>query len=134
MRMLVTPERNNVLMKIIALAKERREVTADEGVVTLSTSAIQDYYDSEENDRERQLSSALYEYLLQLQFEEVKFVQTLMYIGRDESLEENVDAESLYKDVYASLRWDTQELEAEEIVDKMPLDEYLRRGMELMES
>ncbi|MBY0221623.1 DUF3775 domain-containing protein [Sporosarcina aquimarina] len=130
--MFLSPKRKDALMSVISLAKERREVMAEEGIATLSAEAIQDYMDSEEYKKERQLNSAIYEYLMQLPIEEVKFIQTVMYIGRDESLEKNTSAEILFNEVYTSLHWATKKIEAKQIVEKMPLDEYLSRGMELM--
>ncbi|GKV65921.1 MULTISPECIES: hypothetical protein [unclassified Sporosarcina] len=48
-------------------------------------------------------------------------------MGRDETFEDGRDAVSLYNEVYSSLSWTAQM-----IVEKMPLDEYLSRGLELM--
>lgn len=130
--MFLSPKRKDALMSVISLAKERREVMAEEGIATLSAEAIRDHMDPGKYKEERQLSSALYEYLMQLPFEEVKFIQTVMYIGRDESLVKNTYAERLFNEVYASLRWATKDVEAKKIVEKAPLDKYLSRGIELM--
>ncbi|GKV65906.1 MULTISPECIES: DUF3775 domain-containing protein [unclassified Sporosarcina] len=128
--MMMSAERKVILLDMITFAKERRKLTVGEGIMTLSGAT--GFYDSESQIEEWEMSRKMYEYLMRLSFEDVKFVQTVMYMGRDETLEDGGDAVSLYNEVYSSLSWTAQDVEAEMIVEKMPLDEYLSRGLELM--
>ncbi len=88
---------------MITFAKERLKLAVGEGIMTLSGAT--DFYDSESQIEEREMGREMYEYLMQLSFEDVKFVQTVMYMGRDETLEDGGDAVSLYNEVYSSLSW-----------------------------
>ena len=56
-----------------------------------------------------------------------------MYIGRDpEEGDDLLEPESLYSEVFSSLRWDTKEIEIKHISQKTPLNEYLEDGMKLL--
>lgn len=84
----------------------------------------------------RNNNEGLEEYLLGLDFEIVKVVQTIMYIGRDRDYPENSTAEEIYHYNRVGLdnqRWSTKDIEVSQIVSKAPLYDYLRTGFRILE-
>lgn len=78
----------------------------------------------------------LTDYLETLKYEDIKIIQTIMYIGRDTSYgikNEEIDSDKLFQEFYISLTWDENKyIEINQIIEKEPLDKYLTRGMELL--
>lgn len=84
----------------------------------------------------RNNNQGLEEYLLGLDFEIVKVVQTIMYIGRDRDYPENSTPEEIYHYNRVGLdnqRWSTKDIEVSQIVSKAPLYDYLRTGFRILE-
>lgn len=84
-------------------------------------------------------SRTLAEYVDQLTFDEIKFIQIIMYLGRETTEEERLKYSN--KELFESQKrylerksWNTKELEADHIVDKRPLDEYLEKGLKIAEN
>lgn len=73
-------------------------------------------------------------FLDSLDFEDLKFVKTLMYIGRDELTEEEISAEQLYYEVFKSVNWEIKEFEVDTIIEKSPLHIYLWNGIEIIKA
>ncbi|MFJ7839898.1 hypothetical protein ACIQXG_10485 [Lysinibacillus sphaericus] len=76
-------------------------------------------------------------YMYQLTFDEIKFIQTIMYLGRDTTDEERLKYSN--KELFESQKrylerksWSKRELEADHIIAKTPLDEYLQKGLEIV--
>lgn len=104
---------------------------------------------------EAKLGNPLQDYLMHTDFETVKVVQIVMYIGRDyptqirEYREESYDAYHVYenitpvengdglidqwmRDIHGVNGWNTQAIEVNQIVQKLPLDEYLNRAFKIL--
>jgi hypothetical protein len=78
---------------------------------------------------------ALEDYLMQLDFEIIKILQTIMYLGRDKDYS-NRDSP---KDIYLEQRryfdnegWTTKEIEINQMTEKLPLDQYLEEGFKIL--
>lgn len=79
-------------------------------------------------------SGELEKYVNQLSFDEIKFIQIIMYLGRETTDEDRLKYSN--KELFESQQrylekksWSIRELEADHIVAKMPLDEYLEKGL-----
>ncbi|MDM5229912.1 DUF3775 domain-containing protein [Lysinibacillus pakistanensis] len=78
-------------------------------------------------------------YMYQLTFDEIKFIQTIMYLGRDTKDEERLKYSN--RELFESQKrylerksWSKRELEADHIIAKTPLDEYLQKGLEIVKN
>ncbi len=118
--------------EIYLLAKERRleeELTyKDDEAYDL---ADFDIADLEYSEKEK----ALFNLLESLDFESVKIVQTIMYIGRDHDYSKSDTYEVRYRKYRESLDlngWNEKEIEINQIVQKVPLDTYLKDGFEIL--
>lgn len=74
---------------------------------------------------------SLYNYLEALTFDEVKSLQTVMYVGRDFEADD-APASVIYQDMFSALSWNTKEIEINQIVQKVPLANYLRAGKKIL--
>ncbi len=120
------------LKKVYLLAKERHleESTCvdDFTVENLRDTYAKDLsYSAKENE--------LFDVLNGLDFESIKIIQTIMYIGRDHDYDRNDSYETRYKKYRESLDfrgWNEKEIEVDQIVQKVPLDNYLKDGFEIL--
>lgn len=126
-------------MKIVddvtKLAKDRRvtyEKYTPSGIVNLASEEFIEFNKSDEAKLIQAKENKLRAYLESLSFDDVKFVQTLMYIGRDECADEKISAVHLYNDKFAAYAWSTKEIEINMMVEKLPLDTYLLKGKEII--
>lgn len=127
MRITIPEEKINKAKKVMELSYIRRSLYQNqEGLERLIQS-------DEYNKAEERLT----EYIDELSFEDLKFIQAIMYLGRDTSLEEkaNYSATELLKSQIEYLDkngWTTKEGEADHVQGKMPLDEYLKEGLSII--
>ncbi|MFU8649271.1 hypothetical protein ACNA06_18365 [Lysinibacillus sp. RSDA_15] len=86
--------------------------------------------------RSTEASRELEKYVNQLSFDEIKFIQIIMYLGRETTDEDRLKYSNreLFESQHRYLvkkSWSIRELEADHTVAKMPLDEYLEKGLEI---
>lgn len=121
----------------IYMAEERyKEYKADfdkkdtdgDGIVSFCVNDISDIEDLAYKGKKREL----YDFLNSLDYEVVKALQVIMYIGRDSSCQEEDGTYSYEKsrehfDEYQG--WDDDKsIEVAQMVEKVRLDEYLKNG------
>lgn len=127
----VSEERKNYIQKVIVLAQNRRE---EEVPKNEERSQIIDkvslLWEDPEKYRESRKSHFEIVDFMSLDLEDVKFLRTVMYMGRDNPNDD--DPAALYENIYDTLQWKTKEIEVYSIVGKAPLDEYLEKGLSLL--
>ncbi len=77
----------------------------------------------------------LREYLGNMDFEEIKIIQTTMYIGRDGNFGGNTPDE-IYRNAreyFDKHGWNTKEIEITQIIEKIPLGKYLISALGLLQ-
>lgn len=123
----------DVLKKVYLLANDRRieeESTYIEGVKVCDSHII-----DIENLRYSEKEQKLFDFLNNLDFESVKIIQTIMYIGRDNDYNKTDSYEIRYEKYRKSLDingWNDKEIEVSQIVQKLPLDKYLKNGFDIL--
>lgn len=78
----------------------------------------------------------VYKYLDSLDMEIIKFIQTVMYIGRDYSGKEEKTPRMIYNEQKEELDfvgWNTKSIEINQMMGKAPLANYLREGLSKLE-
>ena len=72
-------------------------------------------------------------YLNSLDFDTIKELQILMYMGRDEA-NNKLDGITIFNQYYEEFekRWNTKEIEINQIMEKMPLAGYLKNGKQIV--
>lgn len=91
----------------------------------------------EAGDYNRSEESELYKYLESLTYDQNLMILAIAYIGRgdlDEDFEQNKDIEKIYNFMLNYVRRTFQEKSfvVNQIHQKLPLDNYLKRGFELL--
>ncbi len=122
-----------VLNKVYVLANERRieeESTYVDGIKVDNLDSL-----DIENLGYSKKEQELFNFLNSLDFESVKIIQTIMYIGRDHDYDKTDSYEARYEDYRKSLDsngWNDKEIEVSQIVQKVPLDIYLKDGFDIL--
>ena len=109
--------RIEIFRDIIKLAEKRRKLVESDQEYTKENDALKKYVDN-------------------LSFEDVKVLQTVMYLGRDREYDENLSSSEIYKEVregFDMQGWDSKEIEAHQMTGKIPLDQYLNNGLKILE-
>ena len=112
----------DVAKKIVAIAN-MREQNQQEGFFSLSNPNLSDYDVTYDNQ--------LTEILMNLGLDEVMALQTIMYLGRDKDYNSELTPDEIFLDYnkyMESLGIKTKELEVRQMVEKMPLGEYITKG------
>lgn len=105
---------------------------------TALKSLLEDYVSAAEgSETEKVCHKALEEYLNTQALDFVKAVQVVLHIGRTKTLEETQSPEVLYNETMNAFNmlkgWRPQEIEVRNMIIKVPLDEYLMRGMQILQ-
>lgn len=128
----------DVFREVYNLAAIRRKDCDKNGPKSLSISddtekRFEEYLHPNKNTPRFKLEA----YLSSLDFETIKVIQTIMYLGRDKDYKNIVNPEERYKRERESLDqgkgWASKEIEIDQIVGKVPLDKYLSDGFKILE-
>lgn len=123
----------DMLKQVYFLAKERAEEINSGENQTFSLSNLESFL--EELSTPEPKKEQLINYLESLSFEDIKVIQTVMYLGRDEDYEEHETYQQRYQNFrnYLDSRgWNTKSIEINQIVQKAPLDRYLLNGFRIL--
>lgn len=115
-----------VARKIVAIANEREQKQPD-GFFSLSDMILSDFDDTYDNQ--------LTEILMELDYDEVMALQSIMYLGRNKDHNPHLTSDEIflnYKRYIESLGGNTKELEVRQMVEKMPLGEYITDGYAIL--
>lgn len=131
----------NIFKVVIDMADERyKEYKAEfdkadtdgDGIVEYTLSDIGNIDDLAMKGKEKEL----FDYLNSLDYEVIKALQVIMYIGRDSSCMED-DGTYSYERTrksFDSTGWnDDKSIEVDQMVQKIHLNEYLRNGLKKLE-
>ena len=73
--------------------------------------------------------------LMKLEYDEVMAIQTIMYLGRDKDYDSSLTSDEIfldYKKYIENLGINTKKLAIQQIVEKVPLGEYLTKGYAIL--
>ncbi|MFB8331281.1 DUF3775 domain-containing protein [Bacillus wiedmannii] len=131
-------ELNVVLKDVIKLARDRRLYyeQLEKGDIGSSPKVIHEFSKSPEGQELDKKEELLESYLKELDFDTVKNIQTIMYLGRDRDYDTLDTPEEIYRKERAyfdSQGWNTMSIEINQMVEKMPLDRYLESGLEILQ-
>lgn len=115
-----------LVKNVIKLARRRRiNYTYQGGHISEEKPQTDEYIKAKEE---------LETFMSNLSFDEVKYLQSIMYLGRDTSTEElqKFNGEILLQKQYESLSWENKDIEIRQMLGKTPLDEYLQKGLEIL--
>jgi hypothetical protein len=134
--MKMTSNIKEYLQRTIELARARSSaysIISKRGETGLEE-MIRDKHSPEYNDSEAK-KDALTSYLNSLDFECVKDIQTIMYLGRDEDFEESDSYQKRFEEArkyFDEAGWNKKNIEVHQMTEKLPLAEYLANGMKIL--
>lgn len=120
----------NVFSKVLDLAEKRRLSEPNEDVIiNFSDIELDDLAESEEEHNLRT-------YIESLDYETIKTLMIIMYLGRDRDYNRNDPPEKILHEqrkYFDLLGWSGEkEIEVDQMVGKLPLGEYLRTGLSIL--
>lgn len=123
-----------ILKKVCELAEIRYNSYLNEENNGKSVSLMDGIENIEYNAKEEM---ELLQYLEDLNYEQNLMILTVAYIGRGDcgiEFEENKDTNKIYKNMLNSLKdtFPNKEITILKITEKFPLDDFLKRGFELL--
>lgn len=116
----------DVARQIVEISNQR-EQNQKEGYFSLDKMNLSDYDNS--------YSKKLTEILMSLDLEGVTTLQTIMYLGRDKDYNSELTSDEIfldYKKYIESLGVKSKKIEVKQMVEKMPLGEYLTEGYKIL--
>ncbi|OSA92662.1 UNVERIFIED_ORG: hypothetical protein B2H93_13975 [Clostridium botulinum] len=122
----------NIIFKILfELAQKRRKIQEKYGWKG-DINTYLDFNKTKNGILVNQATEELENFLNALDFEVVKTIQTIMYLGRDKDYENDIPIDR-FKKVKKGLIWNNQKsIEVNQIVSKLPLDKYLEEGFKIL--
>jgi len=108
--------RIEIFRDIIKLAEKRRKFVENDQEYTKEDVALDNYMDN-------------------LDFEDVKVLQTVMYLGRDREYNKDLSPNEIYKEereYFDTNGWVSKKVEANQMLEKTPLDQYLVNGLKIL--
>lgn len=79
---------------------------------------------------------SLKNYMDSLTFEDIKMLQVVMYLGRDRDHDKTLSTPlEIYNDYFKyfdGMGWHSKEIEINQVIEKAPLADYLKSGLEIL--
>ncbi|PFV70918.1 DUF3775 domain-containing protein [Bacillus thuringiensis] len=128
-------ELNGVFKDVINLARDCR-VYYEKQSIGSSPKDIHEFTKSSKGKELNKKEELLDNYLENLDFETIKTLQTIMYLGRDKEHDRGDTPEEIYRKerAYSDSRgWETKSIEINQMTEKAPLDIYLKSGLEILQ-
>nr|WP_257151292.1 DUF3775 domain-containing protein [Bacillus pseudomycoides] len=124
----------DVIKKVILLADERNKAAKTNRPKEIKN--IGASINSPEYILVKEKRADLLEYVNSLDFETVKMLQTIMYLGRDREYDTNDSVEKRYETLrnhFNESGWNTKDIEVNQMISKAPLGDYLRIGCQILD-
>ena len=142
-QIIIKPKRytltNETVQSVISTADQLRKISDLQlGSVPCVIQEIIDISDIPEPDEDvRRAEAELERVLMDLSYEEVTDLVTLMLIGREDDADMTLEGPERFLDYWGYLSergvFNAKESLVDYMVEKMPLPEYLRKGLEILE-
>ena len=132
---------NNVFKMVYTLANVKHLDYEKYGLKEFSTSeeGLEKHINYKNTDNKKIVyvsELALENYLLTLEFETIKIIQSIMYLGRDKKYNKKNKVEEIYskgRKCFDENGWNSREVEVNQIAEKVCLDCYLLNGLKILE-
>lgn len=104
-------------------------------IIKLAESREKTYNSNNKSEFEK-LDKSLENYLYNLTYDEVKSLQAIMYLGRDQDYDKNLSQQEIYNSQYEyfdkTIGWNSKELDINQMHEKLPLGAYLINAKEIL--
>ncbi|SCM88432.1 DUF3775 domain-containing protein [Bacillus mycoides] len=128
-------ELSGVFEDVIKLARDHRLYYEKQHIGSTPKDIIE-FRETPEGKELARRKKLLNDYLNQLDFEVVKTIQVIMYLGRNRDYDEQDLPEEIYRKQRESfdkhIGWNEKRIEINQITQKVPLDQYLENGLNIL--
>ncbi|PFL14005.1 hypothetical protein COJ07_29250 [Bacillus cereus] len=128
-------ELSGVFEDVIKLARDHRLYYEKQHIGSTPKDIIE-FRETPEGKELARRKKLLNDYLNQLDFEVVKTIQVIMYLGRNRDYDEKDLPEEIYRKQRESfdkhIGWNEKRIEINQITQKVPLDQYLENGLNIL--
>ncbi|MGX5572721.1 hypothetical protein ACWKTS_15040 [Bacillus toyonensis] len=133
-------ELNGVFLDVIRLARDHRVYHEQYGMKSLTTtldgfSKREEFNNSSEGKEISRREKELDAYLNGLDFEVIKTLQVIMYLGIVRDYDQQDTPEEIYRkerEAYDSQGWNTKDIEVHQMTGKLTLDKDLQNGLRIL--
>ncbi|MFJ8116656.1 hypothetical protein [Bacillus mycoides] len=133
-------ELNVVFSDVIKLARDHRVYYEKYGMKSITTTPDgfrkrEEFRNSPEGKELSRREKELDAYLDGLDFEVIKTLQVIMYLGIVRDYDKEDTPEEIYRkerEASDSQGWNTKSIEINQMTEKLPLDEYLQNGLSIL--
>jgi hypothetical protein len=128
--------KEHIFRDVISLAATWKNLYETSGFEGGNPIEIMEFEKTPAGQKIRQAELALEQYMTNLSFDDVKMLQTVMYLGRDRDYDQSLSSHAIYSDYLQYLGingWNSKEIEINQMTEKVPLADYLRNGLEILE-
>ncbi|MEK5149031.1 hypothetical protein MKX53_18790 [Psychrobacillus sp. FSL K6-4615] len=128
--------KEQVLKEVITLAQDWRQKYDQANFYGGSPEEIREFQKTPAAAVIQDAQIKLEDYLSKLSFDDVKMLQTVMYLGRDKDYDSKLTPNEIYDDYLRYIGgngWNTKEIEIGQMTEKLPLGEYLTNGLKILD-
>jgi hypothetical protein len=128
-------DKEQIFRDVIRLAEAWNSAYDTSGFDGGSIKEIRDFETTPTGQRIQAAEDALNNYMSNLNFDDVKMLQTVMYLGRDRDYDKSLSSLGIYNDYLKYIGrngWNSKEIEINQMTEKMPLADYLKCGLEVL--
>jgi len=132
---------NDIFKNVYDLAYQRRIDHDKYALKEFSTTkrGLQEYENYQKSNNKKivdKSESQLEKYMSSLDFETIKIIQTIMYLGKDEEYNKNDTPQQIYtkeRSNFDHQGWNKDKnVEINQMVEKVPFDQYLLNGFKIL--
>lgn len=127
--------KEQIFKDVISLAEAWKIAHDTSGFEGGSIKEHRDFEKTSAGQRIQSKKDALNNYMGSLNFDDVKMLQTIMYLGRDCDYDKTQSPLDIYNDHFGYIGgsgWKTKDIEINQMTEKLPLADYLRSGLEIL--
>ncbi|MDA2546910.1 hypothetical protein ACQVWG_05770 [Bacillus cereus] len=129
-------EEMNVIFKdVVNLSRDYR-LYYEKHSVGGSPEDIREFIKTPEGQERKRRKELLDNYMDELDFETIKTLQVIMYLGRDRDYNKQDTPEEIYRkerEYFDSQGWNTKSIETDQMTSKVPFGQFLEEGLEILQ-
>jgi len=127
--------RQKIFSELVEIADRKKRAKEQSGFDGGSAKEIQDFQKTPEGKEIQSIRRELSNYLSSLTFDDIKVIQTVMYLGRDQEHNPEDPPSKIFQDEFNHLDqsgWGPKHAEEGQISQKTPLPDYIRKGFSIL--
>lgn|SRR5699024_737242 len=129
-------ERTHIFSEVVSLAEKWKNAHDESSFQGGTMAAWREFQNTAAGKRLNEMENKLKDYLDTLNFDDIKVIKVVMYLGRDKDYDKSLSTEMIYNsyfDYFNNQGWASKEVEIHQLTGKYPLADYLKSGLNILE-